>query len=206
MNRKGLAIATMAQIPQWRKDAAIGTVPAILVAATTMYWSHDYYYFTTIHLTAILALSVLTPLMPSPPMAAAAVVTAINLSFLTGFWVTAYLVCEPCALRVASHLYGDNPSYVAVGHTVEHAVLGAILLLSTPESVDLKPTISTTLLPISSFIVYSSYARPCQIYPLQHPETKVVLAGAVGLLLYLGMQLWWAVRYRASTRLLPNDS
>lgn len=165
--------------------------PAAVLAGLLLFVTHNYLFFTTIHISSIAVMLAFAPLAPKRAVAGAAITVAILLSVLVGLWVAAYLVNEPCALRTASHAYGDHVILVTVGHVIEHCVLAGLVLFYAHPAVPLSPTAGTALLPVTAFVAYASYGRPCQIYPIDAAPTRVVAIGGLGLILYLAAIAGW---------------
>jgi len=172
------------------------------VAAGVIGFSHDYYYFTTIHLTSILALCLLAAALPFCDIAAdrlarwqgAAVGLAIHLGMLVGIWVSVYLLFESCGIRAAADRFEHSLVTVLGGHLLQHAILpGLVWVAASETNVTVSKSPLLMLLPVTCFVAYSSYAQPCQIYPIDDPHTQLPLVTSVGVVCYAVLAVLWAM-------------
>ena len=180
----------------------------VLVAAGVLTVSNSYYYFTTIHLTAILVLCGVSAgldqtLRPLPDTAqrwvGGVLSVAIHLGFFVGVWVSVYLLFESCGIRAAAETYQHSLVTVLNGHLLQHAVLpGAIWLAAANTPYHITGTPLQMLLPVTCFVAYSSYAQPCQIYPLDDATHVLPILTAVGAATYALLVLPWA--YASASR------
>ena len=166
----------------------------LLVALT-----HNYYYFTSIHILAIglmtTGAAVLDTIDPRrwAKLLASVLAVGVHLGALVGTWVTVYLFFQPCALRAAAYKFEHSMAMVMVGHTIQHAILPCVVLLCTPGHIRLRPEFLEMLLPIAAFVAYSAYARPCQIYPVEHPGVRLPLITGLASVAYAGLCGLWVI-------------
>jgi hypothetical protein len=168
-----------------------------MIAAT-----HDYFYFTSIHILAIGILTLAATILDSlarPNTAywtAACLDVSIHLGALVGTWVTVYLLNQPCAIRVAAYKHSQSIVFVMVGHALQHAVLPFVIFACTPGTVPLRPKLIDMAIAVGAFVTYSAYGRPCQIYPVDDPKHRLWYITLLSVLAYgLLTSLWVGVHY-----------